>query len=247
MRNGLGLVLAMGLCGAAAAAPSNIEEALKDPSRPATDISRDAGRKPAQVMEFAGIKPEMVVVDLLPGNGYYTRLLAGAVGTKGRVYAYFGTQYDARLKTQGKSVGEQLGDVTNLPANINVWHGLLVQFAVPETVDLVWTSDNYHDLHNKQFATDAAQVNKQVFAALKPGGIYLVVDHRAAKGAGLAVTETLHRMDEDIAKQEIEAAGFKLVGESKVLDNPKDDDTKRVFEAGEHDHTDQFVLKFQKP
>ncbi len=73
------------------------------------------------------------------------------------------------------------------------------------------------------------------------------MDHRAVKGAGLGVAETLHRMDEDIARQEIEAAGFKLVAESKVLDNPSDDDSKRVFEAGEHDHTDQFVLKFRKP
>jgi predicted methyltransferase len=75
----------------------------------------------------------------------------------------------------------------------------------------------------------------------------MVVDHRAAKGAGKDSTAKLHRMDEDIAKQEIEAAGFKLVAESKILTNPSDDNTKRVFEAGEHDHTDQMVLKFRKP
>ncbi len=90
-------------------------------------------------------------------------------------------------------------------------------------------------------------MNKAIFKSLKPGGYYIVIDHRAAKGAGPAVTETLHRMDEDIAKQEIESAGFKLVSEGKVLTNASDDDTKKVFEAGEHDHTDQFMLKFQKP
>jgi len=74
-----------------------------------------------------------------------------------------------------------------------------------------------------------------------------VVDHRAAKGAGAAATSDLHRMDEDIAKKEIEAAGFKLLAESDILKNPSDDNTKRVFEQGEHDHTDQFVLKFRKP
>ncbi len=75
----------------------------------------------------------------------------------------------------------------------------------------------------------------------------MVIDHRAAKGAGPDASSKLHRMDEDIAKTQIEAAGFKLVGESKVLTNPSDDNTKRVFEAGEHDKTDQFVLKFRKP
>jgi predicted methyltransferase len=102
-------------------------------------------------------------------------------------------------------------------------------------------------MHNKAYAMDPAKVNKAVFASLKPGGIYIVVDHRAAKGAGAGVTETLHRMDEDIARREIEAAGFRLVAESKILTNPSDDNTKRVFEQGEHDHTDQFVLKFAKP
>jgi predicted methyltransferase len=102
-------------------------------------------------------------------------------------------------------------------------------------------------MHNKQYAVDVAKVNKAIFASLKHGGLYIVVDHRAVKGAGVAATEALHRMDEDVAKQEIEAAGFKLVAESKILTNPSDDDTKRVFEAGEHDHTDQMVLKFRKP
>src|SRR5665213_3625411 len=87
--------------GIAAAAPSNIEKALSDPARPATDVSRDAGRHPAALLAFAGIRPGMTVVDMLPGNGYFTRIFAKAVGPKGRVYAYFGLQYDARLKTQG--------------------------------------------------------------------------------------------------------------------------------------------------
>jgi predicted methyltransferase len=92
-----------------------------------------------------------------------------------------------------------------------------------------------------------AAVNKAIFNSLKPGGLFIVVDHRAAKGAGADVPDKLHRMDEDIAKQEIEAAGFKLVAESKILTRPADDDTKRIFETGEHDNTDQMVLKFRKP
>jgi predicted methyltransferase len=131
--------------------------------------------------------------------------------------------------------------------NVGTIHGPLNGFVTPTLVDVVWISDNYHDTHNKQYAADVAGMNKAVFASLKHGGVYIIVDHRAVKGAGADSTEKLHRMDEDIAKQEIEAAGFKLVAESKMLTRPQDDDTKRVFEEGEHDHTDQMVLKFRKP
>jgi predicted methyltransferase len=249
MKRLLILAALAGVCTAAQAAPipANIEKALADPARPATDTSRDAGRKPGPVLAFTGIRPGMVVVDMLPGNGYYTRLLARAVGPKGRVYAYFGTQYDARLKNQGKDPDMQFMDLKQIYPNLGVIHGPLEQFVTPEPVDLVWTSDNYHDEHNKQYSMDPNLVNKQVFASLKHGGIYLVLDHRAAKGAGLPATEALHRMDEDVAKKEIAAAGFKLVAESDALKNPADDNNKRVLEAGEHDHTDQFVLKFRKP
>jgi predicted methyltransferase len=229
------------------AAPADIEKAVADPGRPAADTARDAGRKPAETLAWAGIKPGMKVVDMLPGAGYYTRIFAKAVGDKGYVYAYFGSQYDARLKTQNKDPDNQFADLKVTYHNLGVVHGPLPEFVTPEPVDLVWTSLNYHDMHNKQYAMDVNAVNKAIYKSLKPGGYYVVVDHRAAKGAGPGVTESLHRMDEDIAKQEIEAAGFKLVSEGKVLAVPTDDDTKRVFEAGEHDHTDQFMLKFQKP
>ena len=241
---GLSLALQGGF---AAAAPSNIEKALSDPARPATDVSRDAGRHPAGLLAFAGIRPGMTVVDMLPGNGYFTRIFARATAPKGRVYAYFGTQYDARLKTQNKDPDMQFTDLKAIYPNLDVVHGPLETFVTPEQVDMVWTSDNYHDMHTKSYAMDVAKVNKAVFASLKHGGLYIVMDHRARKGAGLAAAEALHRMDEDIARQEIEAAGFKLVAQSDVMANPSDDDSKRVFEAGEHDHTDQFTLKFRKP
>ena len=246
MRAALAAILALAFCGAATSA-TPIETAISDPARPATDTSRDANRKPAELLKFAGIKPGMVVVDLLPGNGYFTRIFAKAVGPKGRVYAYFGLQYDARLKRQNQDPERQFTDLKRLYPNLGTMHGPLVGFVTPEPVDLVWTSDNYHDLYNKSYDTDPNAINRAVFASLKHGGIYMVVDHRAAKGAGHGVTESLHRMDEDIAKRDIEAAGFKLVAESKILTNPSDDNAKRVLEAGEHDHTDQMVLKFRKP
>jgi predicted methyltransferase len=248
------IVLMAGLMGAALsfgtamAAPAYIEKAISDPARPADDTKRDAQRHPAELLEFAGIKPGMTVVDMLPGTGYFTRIFAKAVGPKGQVYAYVGTQADAAMKAKGLDPDNQLAAVKNSYPNVGVIHGPLDQFVTPTKVDVVWTSDNLHDMHNKSFqGLSIAATNKAIFASLKKGGTYIIIDHRAAKGAGAGSTEALHRMDEDIAKQETEAAGFKLVSESKILTRPEDDNTKKIFEQGEHDHTDQFVLKFRKP
>ena len=224
------------LAGAAYAASAPINAAIADAGRPATDTARDANRHPADLMDFASIKPGQQVVDLLPGGGYFTRLFAKTVGTSGHVYALM-----------AKAPNEAFNALVAANPNVSVIQSPLDNFKTPQPVDVIWTSDNYHDVHNKGFATDVAAMNKAIFAALKPGGIYMVIDHRAAKGAGPGATDALHRTDEDIAKQEILAAGFKLAAESKILTNPADDNTKKVFEAGEHDHTDQFVLKFQKP
>ena len=243
-----GLAAASWLSGAALAAPAYIEKAVSDPARPATDTSRDAGRLPAQLTEFAGIKPGMKVVDLLPGAGYFTRIFARAVGPTGTVYAYFGLQYDARLTTQGKDPNNQFADLKQTYKNLGVIHGKLEDFVTPEKVDLVWTADNYHDMLTKGYGpNDTAAVNKAIYNSLKPGGFYVIVDHRSVKGAGVEISEKLHRADEDVVKKQVEAAGFKLVAESKLLTRPTDDDNKRVFEEGEHDHTDQMVLKFRKP
>jgi predicted methyltransferase len=237
--------LAMGV--ASAAPPAYIQKAIADSKRPKEDTSRDVQRLPGELIEWAGIRPGMSVVDLLPGTGYFTRIFSDVVGPKGHVYAYFGPQYDDRLVKAGVDPNNQFVDIKAQYPNVGTIHGPLNGFVTPTLVDVVWISDNYHDTHNKQYAADVAGMNKAVFASLKHGGVYIIVDHRAVKGAGADSTEKLHRMDEDIAKQEIEAAGFKLVAESKMLTRPQDDDTKRVFEEGEHDHTDQMVLKFRKP
>jgi predicted methyltransferase len=236
------------LTGAAAAAlPGYIQKAISDSKRPKEDTSRDVQRIPGELIEWAGIRPGMSVVDLLPGTGYFTRIFSDVVGPNGHVYAYFGPQYDDRLIKAGTDPNHQFTDIKAQYPNVGTIHGPLNGFVTPALVDVVWISDNYHDTHNKQYAADVPGMNKAVFASLKHGGLYIIVDHRAVKGAGAGSTEALHRMDEDIAKQEIEAAGFKLVAESKMLTRPQDDDTKRVFEEGEHDHTDQMVLKFRKP
>ena len=231
----------------AAAPTARMKAAVADSSRPAADTARDENRKPAQMLAFAGITPGKVVVDMLPGGGYFTRIFAKAVEPNGRVYAYFGTQYDARLKSQNKDPDMQFTDLKQTYKNLGVIHGPLPQFVTPEAVDVVWTSQNYHDMHNKAYAMDVNEVNKAVFKSLKPGGYYVIIDHKAADSAGDDVTETLHRIKESTVKKEVEAAGFKLVAEAHDLDMPGDDGTKRVFENDVRGKTNQFMLKFQKP
>jgi predicted methyltransferase len=232
---------------AAPAVTEKMKEAVADGDRPAADTARDENRKPAQMLAFAGITPGKVVVDMLPGGGYFTRIFAHAVEPGGRVYAYFGSQYDARLKTQGKDPDNQFADLKHSYHNLGVIHGPLPEFVTPEAVDVVWTSDNYHDMHNKAYAMDVNDVNKAVYKSLKPGGYYVIIDHKAAESGGDDVTEALHRVKESTVKKEVEAAGFKLVAEGKDLNTQGDDGTKRVFDADVKGKTNQFMLKFQKP
>ena len=227
----------------AAQEPANIAAAVADKNRPAGDTARDADRKPAAMLEFAGIRPGMKVVDLIPGEGYFSRLFAVAVGPKGWVYAFVPTQLDVMMAKHNATVP------TNLPnyPNVSFIHQSVEQFMLPETMDVVWTSQNYHDMHDKFMGpVDLAKANRAIFAALKPGGLYIVLDH-AAPGTGLSATETLHRIDPAVVKKEVTAAGFKFVGESTVLRNPADPHTALVFDKSIRGHTDQFIYKFRKP
>jgi predicted methyltransferase len=244
---GAALLAASATVTSAAPVTAQMKAAVADPARPAADTARDQNRKPAEMLAFAGITPGKVVVDLLPGAGYFTRIFARAVAPGGHVYAYFGTQYDARLKSQGKDPDNQFADLKAVYPDLSVIHTPLTQFATPQKVDVVWTALNYHDMHNKAYDMDVNQVNKAIYNALKPGGYYVIVDHRANEDAPADVTETLHRIKESTVKHEVEAAGFKLVAEGKDLANPADKRTEKVFESDIRGHTDQMMLKFQKP
>lgn len=236
------LGLALTLPAAAAPAPSAINAAVADPARPQTDIQRDAQRKPAEMLTFAGIKPGMKVMDMIPGGGYFTRLFAKAVGTTGHVYAFQPAEWDAFLKGREPPVNA----VASVYPNISVIKAPANDLKAPEPLDLVWTAQNYHDVKNEKPA-DTALVNKAVFNALKPGGLYIVLDHSAEKGSGVRDTNTLHRIDQDVVKQEVIAAGFEYVGESNALRNTADTRKIAVFDPSIRGHTDQFILKFRKP
>ncbi len=257
---------------AADSVPAAVTAAVADPGRIPADRMRDAVRHPAETVAFSQIKPGARIVEIMPGGGYYTRILSHLVGPKGRVYAFvprFG--WSARLTPeQRKSVAEHiheerkpLDDVyaiadTTAYSNVSVmWSPFNqfedAQFAIPEQVDAVWTSDNYHDLHNKSSYSvegrplDVAAIDKSIFAALKPGGIFVVVDYAAAKGTGFTQTDALHRAEADAVKTEVLAAGFVLDGESQILVNATDDHSKSIFDASVRGKADQFVLRFKKP
>lgn len=227
------------------AVPPNIANAVADQDRPDEDRQRDANRKPAEVLTFVGIKNGEKVADFIPGTGYFSRILSSAVGPQGHVYAFVPSEF-ANFKKQplppnGSTPYPQFKNVSVIAAPIN-------DFAAPEPLDLVWISLNYHDLHDPFLApADLTKINKAVFAALKPGGRYVVIDHAAAAGSGLRDTNTLHRIDEASVKSEVEAAGFRLEGESDLLHNAGDPRTANVRDPTIRGKTDQFILNFRKP
>jgi predicted methyltransferase len=231
--------------GRAHALPSYVNAAVNDPNRPDADKVRDADRKPGEMLAFSGLKSGAKVADVIPGGGYFTRLFAKAVGSQGHVYAFVPDELLKKRATAADGIKSLAADPGY--ANVSVIEGPINSFSTPQPLDLVWTSQNYHDLHNWASPGDLATFNKAVFAALKPGGVYIVLDHVAAAGAPAAVTETLHRIDPAVVKQEVVAAGFKFEGQSDVLKHPADDHTAKVFDASVRGKTDQFVLKFRKP
>lgn len=223
------------------AASAHIAAAVADSARPAADTERDANRKPAEMLAFAEVRPGDRVGELIPGGGYMTRILAKAVGPTGKVYLFSGPP---RQAGQAQPFQGILDDKANY-GNTAFIQTDFTTLAAPEPLDLVWTSQNYHDLHNPGRNIDINVANKAVYNALKPGGLYVVLDHQSARG--VEFDAQLHRIDMAKVKSEVLAAGFEFVAESQALDNPADDGTKGVFDPAIRGKTDQFILKFRKP
>jgi predicted methyltransferase len=236
--------LTFSVSGAAfAEVPANIAKAVADPSRPAADTARDAARHPGEILAMAELKPGQTVVDYVMGGGYFTRIISGSVGPNGVVYAYQPAEF---IKFMPK-YGEDQKMVTAALANSKALNGPMTALDLPDNVDAVITVQNYHDMHLKPFPVDtAAKANAEIFKSLKPGGVFLVVDHAALAGATTA-PDTLHRIDIAQVKTEVEAAGFKLESESPLLADKADTHTVSVFDPSIRGKTDQFILKFRKP
>lgn len=229
---------------AIAAAP--YAAAVSDPARPAVDTARDAERKPAEMLAFAKLKPGQTVIDYIPGKGYFTRLFSAAVGPRGSVYAVTPQVMIDLMRQKGFPLPPS---ITGEPGRGNVHDGIASggSLGVPVKADLVWTAQNYHDIHIFAGAEGAAQLDTAAFDALKPGGYYVVLDHAGAAGLDDAGMKRLHRIDEALVKKEVLAAGFVLDGESTALANPADPHTANVFDPSIRGHTDQFILRFRKP
>jgi predicted methyltransferase len=243
----LGVLAMAGNVTIAAGVPANIAAAVADSARPDADKQRDTNRKPAETLEFAGVKPGAKIAEVLPGGGYFTRIFSKAVGDKGHVYALVPERpanAPADMPDMAARVNAIAADANY--SNVSVLIARLGVLAPPVPVDLVWTSLNYHDLHNVP-GLDVTAFNKRMFDSLKPGGVYVVLDHSAAAGSGLRDTATLHRIDAETVKAEVTAAGFVFAGGSDLLKQTSDDRTAKVFDPAVRGKTDQFLLKFRKP
>ena len=239
----LGAAIALAGCTVPQTTPASIETALADPARPEADRARDAARKPAELLAFAGIRPGDRVADFIMGGGYFTRILSAAVGPEGHVYAYQPAEFIQFMPSYATQQDEAVAGY----ANVTPSREKLGEIAFPEPLDAIVTVQNYHDLHLKMSPPGfAGLVAKRLHDALKPGGVLLVVDHVANPDPEFKTPDFLHRIDPAAARAEIERAGFRFAGALPVLANPADPHTASVFDPSIRGKTDQFVFKFRK-
>ena len=266
-------VLSLGACstagaGAGALLPPRIAEVVASPDRSDADRSNDLRRKPAQLLAFIGIRPGMVALDISAGGGYTTELLARAVGPAGRVYGQSAARIArpppaqpegaaappasaalapagnaARLAPTGVAARAQKPGLGHIVAVVQPFENPLPPDVPASTLDLATLMFNYHDLGH--MGVDRAQMNSAVFAALKPGGMYVIADHSGRPGTGISEAGTLHRIEESFLRAEVERAGFRWLAAGDFLRNPADPRDQNTPNPPQP--KDEFVLKFVKP
>ena len=214
--------------------------AVADPRRLPDEVARDPLRKPAEMLAFAGLEPGQAIADIRPEEGYFTRLFAPAVGPAGHVYAFVPNQTAARENAFADTLAATYPNVSRVT-------GALETMAFDRPLDVVFMGEEYHDFVIPRFGVDVAAMNAAVFAALKPGGFYVILDHQAADGAGISVAGTLHRIEAAELRRQVEAAGFIFEGETDAVRMPADDHSLSVFDASIRGRTDRFVYRFRKP
>ena len=227
---------------AAQSRSSLIAAAVADPNRPADHRQADALRKPAETLAFSGVRPGMVVGEFYPGGGYFTRMLSDVVGPTGHVYGIENDRWKGAVEADKALVAE--GKWKNVSIDVQPFG--TVNF--PKPLDIAWVTQNYHDLKIAQYGkVDTLAFDRAVYAALKPGGIFFILDHEGPASLTDAEIEKMHRISRDVVIKEVTAAGFKLAEEGKFLRRPGDDHTQSIFDKAIQGHTDQYALKFVKP
>lgn len=221
-----------------AGTPAYIKAAVESPARNAESKARDANRKPAELLVLSGVKPGDKVVEFASFGQYFTTLLSDIVGPKGQVLMYDLPYTEARSGEASRAFAAAHPNSTYTLINYNA-------IELPQGVDVVFNVLYYHDLPLNEI--DTAALNAKIFKALKPGGVFFIVDHNAAAGSGKRDIKTLHRIDPAVIREEVKAAGFELVTESNLLANPADDHSKMPFGKDIRGITDQTVFKFRKP
>jgi predicted methyltransferase len=221
-----------------AATPAYVRHAIESPQRSPEQQARDANRKPAELLLLSGVKPGERVVEFASFGQYFTTLLVDIVGPAGMVYMIDLPYTEKRFGEASRAFVAQHGNARYELVDYNA-------IELPQNVDIVFNVLYYHDLGLNDI--DTAGLNARILKALKPGGIFFVVDHNAAPGSGRRDTKALHRIDPAVIKQEVTAAGFELVAQSDLLANPGDDHTQLVFAPDIRGRTDQTVFKFRKP
>lgn len=236
----LALALVLGL--AACATHDAWRAAVAHPGRPAEDRARDADRRPAEVLDFFGVRPGDRVAELMSGRGYYAEILARGVGPTGRVYVQ-NTPFVLERFAEGP-LTERLARIGG--ANVVRLDRPLEDPGLPPgELDAVLMVLFYHDTHWQ--GVDRARMNRAVLDSLVRGGVYGIVDHHAEAGSGDRDVQTLHRIDRALVVAEVLDAGFVLDAESDLLRHPEDDRTRNVFDESIRGRTDRFVLRFRKP
>ena len=223
---------------APANAPANIKRAVESSARPAEQRARDADRKPAETLMLLDLAEGERVVELAAFGHYWTNMLVEAVGSSGQVVMVDMPWTDRFGGEAARAFDAAHANATYTQAHYN-------QMDLPQNVDAVIMVQFYHDLTRDD--VDTADMNRRILAALKPGGIYLVIDHNAEAGSGWRDAATLHRIDPATTKSEVTAAGFELAQDSALLANPADDHRQNMRAEGLRGKTDQAVLVFRKP
>jgi predicted methyltransferase len=222
--------------------PGEIATIIASPDRRAADRTNDVRRKPREMFSFIGINRGMTALDLSAGGGYTSELLARIIGPTGSVIAQVPPRPDGTPPPSLATLTERAKGLTagRIVPVVRKFENPVPEHLAKGGLELVTMMFNYHDLGH--MGVDRAQMNKAVFAALKPGSMYVIADHAGRPGTGISESSTLHRVEENFVVKEVEAAGFRLVERGDFLRNPADKRDKNVPDDGQP--KDEFVLKF---